>query len=93
VLVYGFYFTALLGFAYVPVGLALLDVGRRIRASVAPVADAMAPNADIGAWQEKRSKLGEILDLDLGTATSFRTAIAILTPVLGSLTGLLFKAA
>jgi hypothetical protein len=93
VLVYGFYFTALLGFAYVPVGLALLDVGRRIRASTTPISDAVKDGANLSAWQDKRSKLSEILDLDLGTTTSFRTAIAILTPLIGSLTGLLFKAA
>lgn len=94
VLVYGFYFTALLGFAYTPVGLALLDVGRKMRASAAPVSEIFPrspPGApDIAAWNAKRSALDDILDLKAGTATSFRTAVAILTPVIGSLTGLLF---
>jgi hypothetical protein len=90
VLVYGFYFTALLGFAYVPVGLALQDVGRKMRASSAPVDDVLGENPDVPGWKAKREALTDILDLDVGTATSFRTAIAILTPVIGSLTGLLF---
>ena len=90
VLVYGFYFTALLAFAYAPVQLALVTLGRRMREAAAPTADLLKPGADVAAWQGKRAALDEILDLKTGTASSFRAALAVLTPLIGSLTGLLF---
>jgi hypothetical protein len=86
VLLYGFYFTTLLALAYGPVHLTLMAVGRRLRA----VALADVPVTDIETWQSKRSALNAVLDLDIATATSFRAALAILTPLIASLTGLLF---
>jgi hypothetical protein len=86
VLLYGFYFTTLLALAYGPVHLMLMAVGRRLRAEALK---------DIGLddfekWQSKRSALNSVLDLDIATATSFRAALAILTPLIASATGLLF---
>ena len=87
-LIYGFFFTVLLAFAYFPAQLALLSVGRRIRDSVASLAD-LTPVNLVGRRAE-REALDELLDLKTGTASSFRAALAVLTPLIGSLTGLLF---
>jgi hypothetical protein len=87
-LVYGFFFTVLLAVAYAPAQFALADVGRRIRDSAASLDSLTAQN--VAGRQAERTALDELLDLKLGTFGSFRAALAILTPLIGSLTGLLF---
>jgi hypothetical protein len=89
-LIYGFFFTTLLAFAYAPAQLALVSAGRRIRDSAAPL-DNLAPDA-IVERHARREALESLLDLKLGTFGSFRSGLAILTPLLGSLTAVLFGA-
>jgi hypothetical protein len=86
VLLYGFYFTTLLALAYGPAHLMLMAVGRRLRTEALKEVGL----DDIEKWQSKRSALNSVLDLDIATASSFRAALAILTPLIASATGLLF---
>jgi hypothetical protein len=90
-LIYGFFFTALLALAYTPAQLALVSVGRRIRDSVASLEGLNARN--LADRRAEREALESLLDLKVGTAASFRSGLAILTPLIGSLTALLFGAA
>jgi hypothetical protein len=90
-LIYGFFFTALLALAYIPAQLALASVGRRIRDTVASLEGLNAHN--LAGRRAKRDALESLLDLKVGTAASFRSGLAILTPLIGSLTALLFGAA
>lgn len=90
VLIYGFYFTTLLAFAYAPVQIALAAVARRIRDSIASVDDLTTEN--LAERYELRQRLEDLLGLNAGTLANFRAGLAILTPLIGSLTGLLLGA-
>lgn len=91
-LLYGFAFTTLLAFAYLPVQSTLVAYGRRIREAFAPTQCLQEAHADVRAWHDKRDALDEILQLKVGAGANFRATIAILTPLVGALTSLLFKA-
>jgi hypothetical protein len=87
VLVYGIYFSALLALVYVPTHRTLLQVGAHFRELLFP----LPPPRD-ETWAEtyaKRKTLDELLQLQLGTTSTFKAGVAILTPLLGALTGLL----
>jgi hypothetical protein len=90
VLVYGFLFTILVAAVYLPTYLTLTDVGNRIRDAVFPSVPASRPE-----WAdrlEKREKLGQALGLEQGPVGRLKSGVAILTPLLGSLVGLLLSA-
>lgn len=89
VLVYGFLFTTLLAFAYIPVQSALAAYGRRIREEAWPTRKLTRLNAS--KWQSERATLDEILQLKVGAGANFRATIAVLTPLIGALTTLLFN--
>jgi hypothetical protein len=90
VLVYGFGFTILVAAVYLPTYLTLADVGIRLRDTLFPP----VPTSDPG-WgdtADKREKLSRILALDQGPLGQLKAGVAILTPLLGSLVGLLLNA-
>lgn len=90
VLVYGFLFTILVAAVYLPTYLTLTDVGTRIRDAVFPE---VAPSRPEWADRlEQRQKLGAVLRLERGPFSRLKASIAILTPLLGSLVGLLLNA-
>jgi hypothetical protein len=87
VLVYGIYFTALLALAYVPVHLTLSRVGGRLRDHYFP----LPPPSD-ESWSEicgKRDAFDGLLQLRTGPGATLKASVAILTPLIGSMTGLL----
>jgi hypothetical protein len=90
VLVYGFLFTILVAAVYLPTYLTLTDVGNRIR-------DAVFPPVPVGRpeWMDRmvqREKLGQVLGLEQGPVGRLKASVAILTPLLSSLVGLLLSA-
>jgi hypothetical protein len=90
VLVYGFLFTILVAAVYFPTYLTLTDVGNRIRDAVFPPVPASRPE-----WidrVQKREKLGQVLGLEQGPIGRLKAGVAILTPLLSSLVGLLLSA-
>ena len=89
VLVYGFFFSILVAAIYLPTQLTLARVGNSIRDEIFPSLPPTAPE-----WQdrtEKRATLGTLLDLQLGPFGRFKASVAILTPLVGSLVGLLLR--
>jgi hypothetical protein len=89
VLVYGFFFSILVAAVYLPTQLTLVRVGNGIRDAVFPALPPTSPE-----WEEraaKREKLGDMLDLQEGPFGRFKASAAILTPLIGSLVGLLLK--
>jgi len=89
VLLYGFLFSLLVAAIYLPTHLTLIRVGRGLVDSVVP--DVSPAERE---WEErtaKREKLAATLQLDVSPFARLRTAVAILTPFLSSLTGLLLK--
>jgi hypothetical protein len=90
VLAYGFLFTILVAAVYLPAHLTRTRVASEIRDAVFP---SVPPSAH--DWIERtnrRKKLGNTLGLEQGPLAQFKTSVAILTPLLGSLTGLLLNA-
>jgi hypothetical protein len=90
VLVYGFLFTILVAAVYLPTYLTLTNVANRIRDAVFPPVPPSAP--EWGDQTEKREKLASVLQLEQGPFGRVKASVAILTPLLGSLTGLLLNA-
>lgn len=88
VLIYGAFFSALLALVYTPAHLRHRDVARRLRDSFAPLPSPHDPSWS--ASYDKRSKLEELFELQLTTTASFRTGVAILTPLSGAALSLLF---
>jgi hypothetical protein len=89
VLVYGFFFSLLVASVYLPTHLTLNRVGNCIRDAFFPSVPPMSPE-----WDErtaKREKLGNLLQLQVGPLGRFKASAAILTPLGGSLVGLLLK--
>lgn len=89
VLVYGFLFTILVAAVYLPTYLTLTNVGNRIRDAVFPPVSASSPE-----WVdriERREKLGRVLGLEQGPVARLKASVAILTPLLSSLVGLLLS--
>lgn len=89
VLVYGLFFSILIGAIYLPAHLTLMAVGDRLRDSFFP---ALAPAA--AEWEERtrrREQFGRMLELDVGPFGRLSANAAILTPLIGSLIALVFK--
>ncbi len=89
VLLYGLFFSILVAAVYIPAHLTLASVGAAICDQVFPAMPPTAPE-----WEERtatREKLAAVLDLDVGLVGRFKTSVAILTPLVGSLVGLLLK--
>jgi hypothetical protein len=89
VLVYGLFYTLLVAAVFLPTYLTATTVGNRIRDVIlAPV-----PPFTTG-WDErldKRDKLGSLLGVQGGPIGQFKAGVAILAPLLTSLTALLLK--
>ena len=90
VLIYGLFFSALLAVVYFPTHLTLLALAARLRDRYAPVPDLDGDGAWIDEWK-RRAVLEDALSLKVGASASFKTGVAILTPLIGSLTGLLLN--
>jgi len=87
VLVYGIYFSLLLALVYLPVHLTLRAVGHRLRDHFFAL-----PSPSDPTWKDvcdSRRAFDELLSLNIGPTASFKAGLAISTPLLGSLTGLL----
>lgn len=89
VLLYGLFFSILVAAIYIPTHVTLARVGAAICDQVFPPVPPTSPE-----WDErtaKREKLGAVLSLDVGLVGRFKASVAILTPLVGSLVGLLLK--
>jgi hypothetical protein len=89
VLMYGFLFTLLVAAVYLPTYLMLTRVAGRICDAVFPAVPADAPE-----WVDrlaKRERLASVLQLERGLFGRMKASVAILTPLIGSLVGLLLQ--
>jgi len=89
VLLYGFFFSLLVAAVYLPAHLTLARVGGEIREACLPAVPPTAP-----AWKERtaeRATLAGILGLDVDLVSRFRTSVAVVSPLIGSLVGLLLR--
>ena len=87
VLLYGLLLTLLVSLVYAPAHISYLAVGRRLRDDVVP----MLPPSD-PAWQSRlgeRASLEDVLDLRGKTDANLKAAAAVVTPLIGSLIGLI----
>jgi hypothetical protein len=85
VLLYGLFFTILLALTYIPVFVTLMLTGRNICNSVLPIP---SPNDDSWPnWHARRKNLEDLLQLSL--VDTLRSVVAVLAPVIASLTSLL----
>ena len=77
----------MLGLIYVPAYLTLQQAGQRLRDEIAP----MPPisNPAFGERLDQRSRLDALFGLDISPTMSLRSSVAILSPLLGSLTSLI----
>jgi hypothetical protein len=89
VLVYGFFFSILVASVYLPTYLTLVHVGTGIRDAYFP--QVLPSSPDWEGRTAKREKLGSLLELQTGPLGRFKASVAILTPFIGSLVGLLLK--
>jgi hypothetical protein len=87
VIVYGVVLSALLALIYAPAHLAMVRSGQVLRDRLAPELGVTDPG--FGDRLARREQLGKLLGLDVAASATFRTAVAILGPLLGSLTSLL----
>lgn len=87
VISYGILLSVLLALIYVPAYLTLLGAGRALQDQLAPLLSVEHP----GFTQrlDLRDRLGALLGLDVSATVSFRAGVAIVSPLLGSLTTLL----
>ncbi|MFL5926098.1 MAG: hypothetical protein ACJ77E_04100, partial [Gaiellaceae bacterium] len=90
VLIFGLFFSALLALVYFPSHLTLLALSARLRDRYAPVPDLDPDGAWIDGWK-RRGALEDALSMKVGASGSFKTGVAVLTPLIGSLTGLLLN--
>ncbi len=89
VLLYGLFFSILVAAVYLPTYLTLARVGEEIREAVFPAVPPTSPG-----WPERtaqRASLTGVLGLDVDLASRFRTSVTIISPLIGSLVGLLLK--
>jgi hypothetical protein len=84
VILYGIALSLIVALVFVPTYLAAQAVGGKIRDGIAPLPD-RGPFADGLA---ERRKLEDVLGLTVSASASFRAAVAIFAPLLGSLTSL-----
>ncbi|HSK15246.1 MAG TPA: hypothetical protein VK915_03665 [Gaiellaceae bacterium] len=87
VIIDGIVLSFLLGLIYVPAYLTLQQAGQRLRDEIAP----MPPisNPAFGERLDQRSRLDALFGLDISPTMSLRSSVAILSPLLGSLTSLI----
>lgn len=87
VILYGVVLSLILALVYTPAYLALLRAGRALRDRLAPL---VAPDdPTFGDRVTQRERLDALLGLNVAATVSFRAGVAILSPLLGSLTSLL----
>jgi hypothetical protein len=87
VILYGLVLSLLVALTYLPTFATLQRTGTRIRDSVERLPEPADPTLE--ARLAKRKALDELLRLQISASTSFRASVAILSPLLGSLTSLL----
>jgi hypothetical protein len=87
VILYGLVLSLLVALIYLPTFGTLQRTGTRIRDSVEGLPEPADPMLE--ARLAKRKALDELLSLQISASASFRVSIAILSPLLGSLTSLL----
>lgn len=87
VFIVGAYFTLILALLYAPVYAKLLQVGRANLDAACPLVEPTSP--EWLAAYEKREKLGQYLQLEVTTGSSFQAGIAILAPLTSALVALL----
>lgn len=100
-LVFGLYFSGLLALAYAPAQVTLQQVGRNLVSRITG-ASSSASNGDeppagtsptfaerVIAREEVRTKLEAALQINLATTETFKSSVAIFTPLAGSLVALL----
>jgi hypothetical protein len=87
VLMYGGAFSIVLALFWAPIYGLLLTVGARIRDSAVGERGADEPWAD---WHDRRVSFEDVIGLKTTASASFRSAVAILTPLGSALLGLLF---
>jgi hypothetical protein len=90
VLIYGLFFSGLLALVYFPTHLTLQALAARLRDRYAPVPAVDADGAWVEEWR-RRGLLEDALSMKVGAGATFKTGVAILTPLIGSLTGLLLN--
>lgn len=89
VLTYGLVFSGVLGIAFAPCFLSLREAGTRLREATYPLPDPGDPTFfDV---VENRRKLDDYLQTNLSATTTFKAGVAILTPLLASLTSTLLS--
>jgi hypothetical protein len=87
VILYGLILSLVLALVYVPAHLTVLRCGQALRDRVAPLV--ALDDEGFADRLARRDRLGAFLGLDVAATASFRTGVAILSPLLGSLTSLL----
>jgi hypothetical protein len=87
VLMFGLYYSALIALAYAPSYLALQAAGQRLLDANCPIPAPDTPTfvPDL----ERRTTLEGLLQLNVAASATFKSGVAILTPLFGSLVGLL----
>jgi Flp pilus assembly pilin Flp len=87
VLMYGATVSGLVALAYWPTHARVVTLGCEMRDRCLPIPP--PPSATWAAWHADRKALEELLGLQASTTTSLRTGAAILTPLAGSIVGVL----
>jgi hypothetical protein len=87
VLIYGAAFSILLALVWAPIYSLLITVSGRLRDAAVGEHPADASWTD---WHERRKKFEDFLGLQTTASASFRSGVAILTPLASGLLGLLF---
>jgi hypothetical protein len=88
-LLYGVVLTLIVALVYLPTWATMQRTGSLLRDRVAPLPD---PRSDhLEAQLQKRAALEDLLGLRVSAGTSFKAGVAILSPLLASLTSLLPK--
>jgi hypothetical protein len=88
VLIYGAAFSALLALFWAPIYGRMTTVATRICDAFAPP---VASDESWTNWEERRTSIAEYLGLTTSATANFRSTVAILTPLLSALLGLLLK--
>jgi hypothetical protein len=86
VLVYGAAFSILLALVWAPIYSLLIAAGARVR----DAATKRAENESWLDWHERRTRFEDLVGFQSTPSASFRSGVAILTPLASSLLGLLF---
>ena len=88
VLIYGAVFSILLALLWTPIYSLLIAAGARLR----DAATKRAANESWIDWHERRKTFEDLVGLQTTATASFRSGVAILTPLASGLLGLLFDA-